>query len=97
REVIDEMFEAQESTPWYRSLAGLVFASILLPPIGLVLLWTRRGEAMGTKFLGTLCIVALGGGYFYLYSYWRAGSHEAQYAALEATCRFGVCLVRHCR
>ena len=45
------MFEAQESTPWYRSLAGLVFASILLPPIGLVLLWTRRGEAMGTKIL----------------------------------------------
>jgi len=77
------MFEQQESTPWYRSLTGLVLAAMLLPPAGLALLWTRRDWGVRPKFMGTLLIAALGAGYFYLYSSWRAGSHEAHYAALE--------------
>jgi outer membrane protein assembly factor BamB len=77
------MFEQQESTRWYRSLTGLVVATMLLPPVGLALLWIRRDWGVRSKLLGTLLIAALGAGYFYLYSHWRAGSHEAQYAALE--------------
>src|SRR2546428_3489580 len=77
------MFEQQESTPWYRSLTGLVVATMLLPPAGLAILWTRRDWGVKSKLLGTLLIAALGAGYFYLYSHWRGDSHEAQYAALE--------------
>ena len=69
------MFEQQETTPWYRSLTGLVVVTMLLPPAGVVLLWTRRDWGVRSKLLGTLLIAALGAGYFYLYSSWRAGSH----------------------
>lgn len=78
------MFAAQESTPWYRSLTGLIAASVLLPPVGLVLLWMRRDTAAKTKVLGTLGIVLLGAGYVYLLNAWRISSaNEAHYAALE--------------
>lgn len=78
------MFEAQESTPWYQSLIGLIVVSILLPPVGLVLLWTRRGNALPARILGSLCIVALGAGYIYVFSAWsRYSRNEDHYAALE--------------
>jgi outer membrane protein assembly factor BamB len=77
------MFEQQESTRWYRSLTGLMVATMLLPPVGLALLWIRRDWGLRSKLLGTVLIAALGTGYFFLYSHWRAGSHEAHYAALE--------------
>ena len=35
------MFEPQHTTPWYRSSTTLLFLSILLPPVGLVLLWLQ--------------------------------------------------------
>src|ERR671911_259243 len=78
------MFASQESTPWYRSLTGLIAASVLLPPLGIVLLWRRRDSAAKTKILGTLCIALLGVGYVFLYNVWRKSSiNEAHYAELE--------------
>jgi len=78
------MFASQESTPWYRSLTGLIAASVLLPPLGLALLWTRRDAATKVKILGTLCIVMLGAGYLYLFRAWRISSgNDAHYEALE--------------
>ena len=78
------MFDSQESTPWYRSSTGLIAVSVLLPPVGIVLLWMRRDSTAKIKILGTLCIVLLGVGYFYLYSAWRKSSlNEDHYAELE--------------
>jgi hypothetical protein len=78
------MFASQESTPWYRSLTGLIAASVLLPPVGIALIWMRRDTAAKTKILVTLCIAVLAGGYVYALSVWRkASGNEAHYAALE--------------
>ena len=78
------MFASQESTPWYRSLTGLIAACVLLPPLGLALLWTRRDAATRLKILGTVGIVMLGAGYFYLFRIWRLSSiNDDHYAALE--------------
>jgi len=78
------MFESQESAPWYRSLSGLIAAAVLIPPLGLALLWTRREFATSKKILGTLCIALLGVGYLFLFSAWRrSGQDEAVYDALE--------------
>jgi len=78
------MFELQESTPWYRSLAVLIVASVLLPPLGLVLLWMRRSRPIATKVGATLVIAALGAGYVFFFTQWRkSSSYDAHYAALE--------------
>ncbi len=78
------MFEPPESTPWYRSTAVLIGASILLPPLGLFLVWTRHDAAVKMKILGTLAVVLLGAGYLYLFRAWRMSSaNDAHYAALE--------------
>lgn len=78
------MFDSQDTAPWYRSLTGLIAAAVIVPPVGLVLLWMRRNTALGIKLLGTLGIVVLGAGYFYAYTVWRNSSvNEAHYAALE--------------
>ena len=47
------MFESQESEPWYKSLSGLIAASVLIPPLGLAMLWTRRDVATSRKILGS--------------------------------------------
>ena len=78
------MFATEESTPWYRSIAGVVGLSILLPPAGLALLWLRRESSTKTKLLATLGIVVLSAGYLFAYSAWRQNSlNESQYSALE--------------
>lgn len=78
------MFATEESTPWYRSIAGVVGLSILLPPAGLALLWLRRESSTKSKLLATLGIVVLSAGYLYAYSAWRRSDlNEAQYSALE--------------
>lgn len=78
------MFASQESTPWYRSLTGLIAASVLLPPVGLALLWMRRDTAAKTKIAASVCIVIFAAGYVYLFRVWRkASANEAHYAALE--------------
>ncbi len=57
---------AQESTPWYRTTMALIVSSLILPPLGIVLLWIRRDADVLKKVLGSLCILALGAGYVYL-------------------------------
>ena len=47
-------------TAWYRSVQFIVLAAILLPPVGLVLLWMRRETETGKKVFGSLGIFALG-------------------------------------
>ena len=72
-------------TPWHQSNAALAAASILLPPVGLVLLWQRRDITAQKRVLASLCIVALGAGYIYMLVGPRAssGPDDAHYAALE--------------
>lgn len=78
------MFEPQQSTPWYRSVTSLIAAALLLPPVGLVLLWARRQTPNRTKLVASLGIVLLGAGYFFLYKAWsKSSANEAHYAALE--------------
>ncbi len=78
------MFEQQESTRWNQSLPVLIGATILFPPLGLALLWTRGDVASKTKILGTLGIAILAIGYVYAFWAWRtSGANESHYAALE--------------
>ncbi|HYY58600.1 MAG TPA: PQQ-binding-like beta-propeller repeat protein [Pyrinomonadaceae bacterium] len=77
------MFEQEESTPWYRSTITLVVSSILLPPLGLVLLWRRSELDTRKKALISLGICALLASYIYLFTVGRKRSNEDHYAQLE--------------
>jgi outer membrane protein assembly factor BamB len=78
------MFEQEESTPWYQSLAGLIGASIILPPVGIVLLWIRRNTSLAIKLVGTFAIASLMFGYFFAVRTFRQSrDNEAQYAEVE--------------
>src|SRR5688500_12369070 len=78
------MFQTQESKPWYQSLPGLIVASVLLPPVGNVLLWMRRGSPIFVKALATVAILVLGAGYVFLFTAWRrSAQNEAHYTELE--------------
>ena len=77
------MFESRESTPWYRSQAGLIVASILIPPLGIVLLWLRRDTALATKIGASALVLALGAGYLFLFFQWRRGPNDEHYTQLE--------------
>ncbi|MFQ5928498.1 MAG: PQQ-binding-like beta-propeller repeat protein [Acidobacteriota bacterium] len=48
------------SKSWYRSVAVLLLTSVLLPPLGLVLLWIRPKTGLVRKSAGSLAIAALG-------------------------------------
>ncbi len=45
--------------PWYRSLTALLLSSLLLPPLGLILLWIRPGLGFFRKVFGTVFLAAL--------------------------------------
>ena len=78
------MFDSQDSVPWYRSLTGLIAASVILPPVGLVLVWMRKNTPPIPKMLATAGIVILGVAYFYAFTAWRrSGANEAQYDLVE--------------
>jgi outer membrane protein assembly factor BamB len=78
------MFQQTESHPWYQTLPGLIIASVLLPPVGLVLLWMRRGSPIFVKALATVAIVILGAGYVFLFNGWRRSqANESHYSELE--------------
>lgn len=78
------MFQTQESKPWYQTLPGVIVASVLLPPVGIVLLWMRRGSPIFVKALATVAILVLGTGYVFLFSAWRrSAQNEAHYTELE--------------
>lgn len=77
------MFEQETQTPWHRSIPVIIAACILLPPVGLVLLWLRPGKAI-RKVIGTLALVLISIGYFRLYNHWRKSSENAaHYDVLE--------------
>ena len=78
------MFASQESTPWHQSLIGVIASSLVLPPVGLVLLWMRKNTPIIAKVLGSVGIVILAGVYFQAFKALRGlNSNEAQYTAVE--------------
>jgi outer membrane protein assembly factor BamB len=78
------------SEPWHRSLTVLILALIVLPPVGLILLWTRGDTETGKKVFGTLAALVLSGLYIFVLT---SGSNmflarpdpdsESHYAELE--------------
>ena len=82
--------------PWYRSLQVLLPAAILLPPLGLTLLWLRPSTTLIGKLLGSFLIALFTLAHFYFFFGLRfeldgTGRHpifsfykpETHYAALE--------------
>jgi outer membrane protein assembly factor BamB len=60
------MLEQESRQPWFRSWPALVAASILLPPLGIVLLLTNRDLDAPVKALGSALALLLGGLYAFL-------------------------------
>src|SRR5262245_12870184 len=78
------MFQTEKSRAWHQTLPGLIVASVLLPPVGIVLLWMRRGSPLFTKALGTVALVILGAGYLFVFNALRrSGQNEAHYTEVE--------------
>ncbi len=81
------MFEQQTAEPWYNSLPVLIVTCILLPPLGLVLLWLSRTPPIHTpirKVIGSLLIVLIGIFYVQMFNSWsRAGTRRAHDEAVE--------------
>ena len=81
------MFEQEKGTPWYSSMVVIIVACILLPPVGLVLLWLNRKPPINTpirKVIGSLALVLLSIGYLFLFNSWQRSSvNNAHYDALE--------------
>ena len=81
------MFEQKAQDPWYNSLAVLVVVCILLPPVGLIMLWLNRKPPIHTpirKIIGTLALILISIGYMFLYASWeRSSENNSHYAVLE--------------
>ncbi|HEV3468970.1 MAG TPA: hypothetical protein VG148_06585, partial [Pyrinomonadaceae bacterium] len=70
--------------PWFYSWPFLLASAVVLPPVGLVLLLTRRDLDAPLKALGSLLILLVGGLYVYLLLGPSARPNtEAHYDALE--------------
>jgi outer membrane protein assembly factor BamB len=77
------MFEQEQPAPWYSSTITLIIASILLPPVGLVLIWLNKGRVL-RKIVASLAVVVLVIGYLWAFNAWRlASANEQHYAELE--------------
>jgi outer membrane protein assembly factor BamB len=70
------MLEQETPTPWYRSIPVLIAACILLPPVGLVLIWLRPDKVV-RKVIGTLALVLISIGYLRLYDNWQKSETRA--------------------
>lgn len=55
------------SRSWYRSPLTLIAASLLFPPAGLVLLWSRAQTGVLKRILGSVPIAALGVAHLFLF------------------------------
>ena len=82
------MESTSTSAPWYRSMMVLTIATILLPPVGLVMLWLRRDTDLGKKIFASFAILALSVSYLIVayskgFFVLRDTSSEAHYAELE--------------
>src|SRR6185295_10883309 len=60
------MESTSTSMPWYKSSAAIGIATILFPPLGLILLWTRGDMETGKKVFGSVAIVALSVSYIFI-------------------------------
>ncbi|MGH9632388.1 MAG: PQQ-binding-like beta-propeller repeat protein [Bryobacteraceae bacterium] len=89
-----------QSVPWYRSWPAVVVSAVVLPPVGLVLLWLRSRTSIAVKVLGSFAIVAVGATYFIKFVGMRVeldgtgiwpivslGTREDLYAELERSRR----------
>ena len=76
------------STPWYRSMLVLTIATLVMPPLGLVLLWMRKDTETGKKVFASFAILVLSASYLF-YAYMRGiivlpnPDADAHYAELE--------------
>lgn len=77
------MFEQTESKPWHTTLTALIVASILLPPLGLVLLWRRKELSRRSRALISLGICALLPAHVALFHFVFRNPNEEHYTALE--------------
>ncbi len=77
--------EQSSSQSFFSSLPFLVIVSVLLPPIGLFLLWMRQDTNTNLKLLCSALILSVGAGYFVLayFIYTRNFGEDARYTALE--------------
>ncbi|HKR13724.1 MAG TPA: PQQ-binding-like beta-propeller repeat protein [Pyrinomonadaceae bacterium] len=77
------MFEQEQSAPWYRSTIVLIIAMILLPPVGLVLIWLNRGRVLW-KVGASLAVVLIALGYVLAFNLWLdAAAQDQHYTELE--------------
>jgi outer membrane protein assembly factor BamB len=76
---------AQEAaaTPWYRSIFALVAASLLLPPLGLFLLWRYSDLEVQKKAIASAVIVALTAGYILFFVRLGRSPRGDHYTELE--------------
>ena len=78
------MFEQEKSVPWYKSTITTIIAAIVLPPVGLILIWLNKGKVI-RKVIASLAVVLIVIGYLYAFDYLqRRKENEAQYDRLEA-------------
>jgi outer membrane protein assembly factor BamB len=80
--------EPSAPVPWHQSMKLLTIVTILLPPVGLVMLWMRKDTATGQKIFASLAILAMSASYLYFAynSGWlarRDPNMEGHYAELE--------------
>lgn len=61
------MESTSASIPWYKSSVVVAITTIVFPPLGLVLLWTRSDMETGKKVFGSVAIIALGTAYVFIY------------------------------
>ncbi len=89
---------AKHAHPWHQSLTLMLLSAVLLPLLGLVLLWMRRGSKVRWKILGTVPILGFGVAHLFLFFGLRVevdgtgsrpiftfGSSASRYAQLEAS------------
>ena len=82
------MESAPKSAPWHQSMTVLMIATLLLPPLGLVMLWIRKDSGIGKKIFASFAILALVASYlFFAYSHGlfarRDPNMEGHYDELE--------------
>ena len=78
------MFEQEKSEPWYKKPITTIIAAIVLPPVGLILIWLNKGKVI-RKVIASLAVILITIGYFYAFDYMsRMRGNEAQYDRVEA-------------
>jgi outer membrane protein assembly factor BamB len=88
----------KQATPWHQSLTVLLLSAAALPPLGLALLWIRRGTKVVWKVLGTIPILGFAVAHLFLFFGLRMevdgggskpmfafGTRASQYEQLEAS------------